>query len=47
MEGAPTHFELIYWKNTHYDGVVSKATGKISQEPPHVEIVHDYVDEIL
>ena len=47
MEVAPTHFELIYWKNTHYDGIVSKLTGKSSEEPPHIEVVHSYVEKTL
>ncbi len=47
MPEAPTHFELIYWTDTHYDGVVSKSTGQPSREVPCVEIVHDYVQKII
>ena len=30
----PTHFELFYYENCHYDAIVSTTTGKVSSTPP-------------
>ena len=30
-EPPPSHFELVYWRNTHYDSIVSKMIGIVSQ----------------
>ena len=30
----PTHFELLYFHNSHYDAIVSVSTGKVCVTPP-------------
>ena len=39
---APTHFGIVYWRDTHYDSVVSKETGPeiLVQFPqPYLQLV--------
>lgn len=43
IESKPTHFELVYWTNTHYDGIVSKITSRVHTEIPEINVTHDYV----
>ena len=44
---APTHFEIVYWRDTHYDSVVSKETGNASTVPPAIPTTHQYTDGVL
>ncbi len=30
----PSHFELLYFNNTHYDAIVSATTEKVCTTPP-------------
>ena len=46
-EPLTSHFELVYWKNTHYDSIVSKLTGSVSREPPNIEIEHSFVAQVI
>ena len=46
-EVSPTHIELVYWRDTHYDSIVSRGSGNASTESPHITVIHDYVDEVL
>ena len=34
---APTHFEIVYWRDTHYDSIISKETGSPSTIPPAIK----------
>ena len=36
----PTHFELYYYENCHYDAIVSTTTGKVSSTPPPLSTSH-------
>lgn len=36
----PTHFELFYYDNSHYDAIVSILTGKVSTTPPPLPTSH-------
>ena len=41
----PSHFELFYYDNCHYDAIVSITTGKVSTTPPTLSTSHsDLVD---
>ena len=44
---ALTHIELVYWRDTHYDSIVARGSGDASTEPPHITIIHDFIDEVL
>ena len=44
---APTHFEIVYWRDTHYDSVVSRETGKPCTIPPAIATIHEYIDDVL
>ena len=41
-EPPPSHFELVYWRNTHYDNIVSKMTGIVCRESLKIEIEHSF-----
>ena len=45
--GAPTHFEIVYWRDTHYDSIISKETGSPSAIPPAITTTHEYTDGVL
>ena len=36
----PTHFELFYYDDCHYDAIVSTTTGKVSTTPPALSTSH-------
>lgn len=36
----PTHFELLYYVNCHYDAIVSTTTGKVSMTVPALSTTH-------
>ena len=41
----PTHFELLYYENCHYDAIVSATTGRVSASPPPLTSSHtDFID---
>ena len=31
----PSHFELLYYTNLHYDAVMAEDTGRVSIDHPH------------
>ena len=33
----PSHFELLYYQNYHYDAVVAMDTGSVSTDVPHFD----------
>lgn len=44
---VPTHMELLYHTNTHYDCVVDSNTDAVSQAPPHLTGQESTMTEVL
>ena len=43
---APTHFELAYTVNTHYDSIIS-ITGELCTSSPDISKYEIHVDQVL
>ena len=39
----PTHFELLYFHNSHYDAIVSVSTGQVCATPPPLCTSSSYI----
>ena len=48
---APTHFEIVYWRDTRYDSmhrlIVKRLEGCPSTLPPAISTTHEYTDCVL
>ena len=44
---ALTHFEIVYWRDTHYDSVISKETGNANTVPTAIPTIDQYTDGLL